>query len=344
MKDWRLPEHRREAFMRFYLFHLKHKAHPGMVYSWLPALAEAYDLDADQRAWLVWLNGNTQNPVTSQLLLDVAPRAQDWRKAAEFVDENFKDLAWDTDRRYFKSKFGKATEQWVEGSGMLGALAWDATTWSRTWRMATRQPYMGRLSAWSMIEYARILLGERVPDAEDMMLKDDGSRSHRNGLALVAGHDSVYWKHRPDELLPELEDLATELLDEAALRNGGPDVSRLTLESALCTYKGWHKPRRRYPGVYADMAYDRLLAAEARWGHRFEVLWAARQRDLPEYLRLEDNPGDPGCVAAKQDHYRLTGQPIMMHREYPDMKNDFNDAVDAGRYGIRKDWSQWLTR
>ena len=30
--DFRLPRYRREVFLRFYEFHLRHRAHPGCVY------------------------------------------------------------------------------------------------------------------------------------------------------------------------------------------------------------------------------------------------------------------------------------------------------------------------
>src|SRR3546814_10020322 len=69
-----------------------------------------------------------------------------------------------------------------------------------------------------------------------------------------------------------------------------PDVTRLTLESALCTYKSWHKPNRRYPNVYADMAYLRIRKAESRFGPRFGPLWSIRREALPSWARLESTP------------------------------------------------------
>lgn len=342
--DWRLPEHRREAFLRSYAFHLKYKSHPGLVYSFLPAIAEAYGMDEDQRAWLVWLNGNTQNPATSMLLLEAAPRPEQWQLAVDFWNENFKALEWDIDRRHQKSRFGEATEKWAAGWGGAPAEGWlnaGMVGWDATWKYATSQPYMGRLSSWSMTEYARILLGHDIPDSDTWLLDDiSGSKSHRNGLAFVAGYDSVYWDGEAPKILgivEDLEALANSLLAEAEARTGHQDVGRLTMESALCCYKSWHKPNRRYPNVYSDMAYNRIRKAETRFGNHFEVLWEARRRDLPEYLRLEDSPNDPGLATVKQNHYLNTGQPIMLHKEYPDMDNEFNASVEAGAYGTRKD-------
>lgn len=346
--DWRLPENRREAFQRFYSFHLKYKSHPGMVYSFLPAIAEAFDLDDDGRAWLAWLNGNTQNPAMSLLLLEAAPHPGEWQKAVDFWNEHFKLMDFDTDRRHQKSKFGEATEKWAMGFGYAPAEAWamvgQAEGWKGTWAYANSQPYMGRLSAWSMMEYARILLGaETVPDMGDWLLKDkSGSRSHRNGIAVVAGYEATFWDAEiPDMLglVGDLEIYADNLLAEARLRNPAVwEIGRLTMESALCTYKGWHKPNRRYPNVYADMAYLRIKKAEARFGKgRFDLLWQARRQDLPWYLRLEDVPYDPGLVAVKQNHYLETGEVPVMYHDYPDMKSSFDDNVERGAYSRRTD-------
>jgi hypothetical protein len=333
-RDWRLPENRRELLQRHYSFSLKYKSFPGMVYSMLPALAEAYDLDADQRAWLVWLNGNTQNAVTSMLLLDAAPTPDKWHKAVDFWNDNFKALEWDTDRRHQKGKFGEATEKWAEGLRLGPAEEWALVSrggWENTWNYSKSQPYMGRLSAWSMMEYARILL-PGVPDIGSWMLQDkSGSQSHRNGLAWVKGYDSVYWDPGVADMLGivgELDAFAEELLDEANLRNldrmkepyqWHPNVCRLTMESILCTTKSFNKPNRRYPNVYADMFYNRIRKAESKFGPRFELLWETRRKDLPEALRLEDNPGDPGLAPVKQNLFRETGQVPMMWIDYPDM-------------------------
>jgi hypothetical protein len=350
MTDWRLPEHRRESFLAFYAHHLKYLSHPGCVYAMLPAIAEAFDLDEDGRAWLVWLNGNTQNAVTSYLLLEAAPRPTLWRRAVHFWNDNFKLLEWDTDRRHQKNRFGEATEDWFMGHAFgqgspseqwkrVGQEGWDAT-----WRYAFNQPHMGRLSAWSMIEYARILFGHVIPDADSWMLHDKaGSRSHRNGMALLAGYDSTYWDADTADMLgivDDLERLGDEILEQArAATDFHPDVSRLTMESALCTFKSWRKPNRRYPNVYSDMFYQRIKKAEARFGRHLDLFWDTRRLHLPERLRLEDTPGDPGLCGIKQNWFRETGEIPMLFVDYPHMKSGFDVNVENGVY-LRKD-PQW---
>lgn len=345
--DFRQRAYRREVWQRFYSFHLKHRSHPGAVYYVLPAMAEAAGWDREQRAWAAFLNGNTQNPATTWLLMQAGDRPGRADRMLGWWRANYPALSWDTDRRHHKARLDTATAGYLELTRGGQAAYWNrATGWDGAWQAANAIPTMGRLSAWSYLEYVRILEVADIPDADTLLLSDrDGSRSHRNGLCLLTGNDDwIWWDYNPSfdgryppDLIAHLENEAAGLLAEARRRNPGhPDVGFLTLESALCTYKSWHRPRRRYPGVYNDLLYDRLVAAEGRFGRRFDVIWQARKDHLPPYLRLEDNPTDPGCVPVKQDWYRTTGEVIVMEREWPCFRNGFAGNVADGAYGLRK--------
>src|SRR5580658_189438 len=65
--DFRQPQYRREVFLRFYEFHTKYKAHPGVVYLLIPELSKWLGWSLEDRLWFSFINGNTQNPVTSWL-------------------------------------------------------------------------------------------------------------------------------------------------------------------------------------------------------------------------------------------------------------------------------------
>src|SRR5712664_812772 len=202
----------------------------------------------------------------------------------------------------------------------------------------------GRLSAFSYLEYIRIMRVGKI-DCDQLFLEDmQGSKSHRNGLAIVLGRDDLDWhdsnpgfngEYSP-ETLSWLKEEGARLLEEAKQRAQGKpysyDVSYFTLESALCTYKSWHRPNRRYPNVYADMFHDRIKKAESHWpGRDFSEFWDARREYLPEHLRLEDNPSDVGVKPPKQNHYRETGQVIMLDREWPCFKNDYNYKMNIAQ-------------
>jgi hypothetical protein len=121
------------------------------------------------------------------------------------------------------------------------------------------------------------------------------------------------------------------LLYEAAARMEGEaysnDISYFTLETTLCCYKSWHRPNRRYPNVYNDMMRDRIVNTERLNKRKLPVFWAARQKYLPKHLRCEDMAADMGLHKTKQNHYRLTGEVIMMHKEWPCFNNNLNDYI-----------------
>ena len=333
LPDRRLPEWRVETFLDFYAFHLRHRAHPGGVYYLIPELRKRGGWDEEELLWYCVLNGNTQNPVTSWLLHQQGPRPRYLPRLLSFWRENRSRLQWDTDRRYHRTQLDRALEGYLAlvqadsirtgGSGLQNPF-WDARrgSWQATWAAASAIPTFGRLSAWSYAEY--LYIAGYGADAEYLMVGEPGSQSHRNGLRLLDGRDwqtTPYIKDRgrvrPEEA-EHLEDIGQFLLDFASALSPAEDrlehPSRLTLESALCTYKSWHKPNRRYPNVYNDMMYERIRLAEAQWPEvDFSIFWEIRKEVLPEALRLEDNPSDPGLHPLKQNHYRETGEPVVMY-------------------------------
>jgi hypothetical protein len=162
--------------------------------------------------------------------------------------------------------------------------------------------------------------------------------SGRDDLDHHASNPSFDGRYTGQDL-EYLAQVGDALLLEAQTRAEGKPyarfVNRLTLESALCTYKSFHRPNRRYPNVYADMMYDRIMASRGvATDADLDLFWEIRAERLPVELRLEDNLGDPGCVALKQNWYRETGRLPMMSGEYADMRCDFDDLVQAHSFGV----------
>lgn len=352
MIDYRQPEHRRELFLKFYDVHLKYRSHPGGVYYVLPALAAAGGWNSEQRAWAAWIQANTQNPVTTALLMEAGDRPGRVGEMLNWFTDNRDQLSWDTDRRYHRKAFPAATLGYLSATRGNQTRYWIEASlrgWNGLWKAATALPTMGRLSAWSYLEYLRILgVTGAQQDARTLLLEDlHGSRSHRNGLALVSDNPQWMWWSRnpgvgPEVYSPRVIEFLTGygqgLLSEAIRRNSdNTDVGYLTLESALCTFKSWFVPNRRYTGVYNDMLYDRLRSAEARFGKRFEAIWAARAETLPVWMRMEDND-DPGAVPVKQNHFLVTGHPVGIGHEYPELWSEFDEDVAAGIYAGRRTW------
>jgi len=351
--DFRRVEYREEVFLRFYQFHLQYKSHPGAVYYVMPYLAAEEGWGTEEKLWFAYLNGNTQNPVTSYIIFKNFPVLAD--VDIDKMDGWFKNpavygnLLWDTDRRYHKSTFIQNVAQYQQlTSGptgqagyfhhLCGSSPYQYDNFRIIWDMVKNGfRSFGRLSTFSYLEYLRIM---GLPLDCDQLFLDDmqGSRSHRNGLCKVTGRDDLDWHgSNPSftgdytaEQLKGLEIAGERLLRDAKERAMGQtwleDVSYFTLESALCTYKSWHRKNRRYPNVYNDLLHDRITHAQQRWIRpRLDIFWEARRAYLPPNLRLEDNPLDVGCSPLKQNHYRQTGQVIMMERDWDCFKNDYAD-------------------
>jgi hypothetical protein len=354
--DFRLPQYRREVFLRFYQWSLQTRSFPGCVYFLFPYLNDLLNLTNEQKLWLAFLNGNTQNLVTSWLIFKQFPvfSLVDIGELKTWFNQEYKRLEWDSDRRYHKKNFIKATECYSTLTSRkqkdyfktLVKSQDEKENFREVWKAVHGDFYsFGRLSAFSYLEYLRI---QGLPIECDDLLFDDlsGSKSHRNGLSKVLGRDDIDWhKSNPTgfdgkytkEMFSWFDKEASSLLEEARSRFKGvltqsrmPTVNFFTLESTFCTYKSWHRPNRRYPGVYADMFHDRIKRAQKLWPELdFTLFWWARKQYLPPYLRLEDNPKDPGLSKSKQNHYRLTGEVIMLDHDWDCFKNSWNKEQDA---------------
>jgi len=333
--DLRLPALRREVFLRVWEFNTRHRIHPGCVHFLIPALRDTYGWDDESFLWFLFINGQTQNPAMTLLIHTQFPTPADAPAAAQYVHDNYKRLDWDMDRRYQKAKFGEAVGFYLNEVRRWGSQRAFLTrdSWDELWEVIGEIPGMGRLAIWSYLEY--LYIGQvHDYDAPSLMLnRTHGSKSHRNGLCIVTGNE-VYDHHKSNpnwdgryspELIEYLHSEGELLLSEARSRmENNREVGRLTLESTLCTYKSFWRVNRRYPGVYADMLYDRIRKAQSRFPEfDFGSLWSARAAYLPEYLRAETylSPDVPTAVSReKQNHYRLTGRFLAPFSiEFPDM-------------------------
>jgi len=351
--DFRLPEYRREVFLRFYEFHLKYKSHPGAVYYVMSYLAKVYKMSFEEKLWFAFINGCTQNPVTSLVLFERFPDFEkiDLEEMETWHRKYWKHLDYDIDRRYQKGHFVEMVEDYKKHIGektqeefFKELMGKEETPFRGIWNYVKENFFMyGRLSTFSYLEYLKIM-GLKI-DCDDLFIYDkSGSKSHRNGICIVCGRDDLDWrkdnipimdlKGHTKEIMEWVEEEGKQLLEDAKERFKGEeffeDVGYFTLESTLCCYKSWHRNNRRYPNVYNDMFHDRIKKAEQRdWSEidgkhtDFNVFWEARKEYLPKKLRLEDNPNDPGLVKVKQNWYRKTGQVIMMEDEWSCFKNDF---------------------
>ena len=127
MKDYRLPENRKEYFTALYKMNLDYGVMPGLVYLYMPELAKRLNWDNEQKLWFAFLNGNTQNPITSlRIMTEAMPEpTTDIERNAGFTDwfnANWETLNFDTDRRYQRRELPRSVaiySQLVKGAGRV---------------------------------------------------------------------------------------------------------------------------------------------------------------------------------------------------------------------------------
>lgn len=329
MTDYRDKTNRKAYFTGLYAMHLQHRVHPGLVYIYLPGLVKLHRLDAEDTLWLAFLNGITQNPITTWRMFQELPTCpppgssliSDPGDFTEWFNSEWATLAFDTDRQKNKRLTLAAIRGYVQLVAEAGSqqALYAGKTYTEAWQTAERIPSFGRLSAFSYLEYVHLL--GYGPGSDDLFFGDrEGSRSHRNGMLFLHGFDELVWDKRlPNGCTGKYKDLpgmaASMTIQSDRFLDGLradqpdlPDVGYNTYESALCAFKNSFFGRR-YPGVYADMGFDRIQWYEER-GTEYgtSVFREMREESLPDWLRIEtENKPLPRAERAKQ--FPETGVP-----------------------------------
>lgn len=326
MTDYRKPEHRREYFDALYRFNLEHRVMPGLVYLYMPELARREGWGAEERLWFAFLNGLTQNPITSlrlmQRLPQVPPAGAALTSFAEWFNAEWGALQFDTDRLKNKKNTVRAIQSYADLVKIAGSQQslYQSKSYLECWKNASDVYSFGRLSAFSYLEYVH--LNGFGADCDDLMFEDkSGSRSHRNGMLLLHGRDDLVWdKRQPNShdgqyvnfpgMCLWLREQADQHLQEFRAEHPElTDAGRFTLESNLCTFKN-HFYARRYPGVYADMAWERIVWAEERGlSQHTRVFREIRAERLPEWLRMECEPTNSPPLRQRAAVFPETGRP-----------------------------------
>lgn len=327
MKDYRLKENRLEYFTALYKINLEHGVMPGMVYLYMPELAARRSWDDEQKLWFATINGFTQNPITSlrifQQLPECPPAGAALGKFDAWFNDNWNTLQFDSDR--VKNKRNtvagiKSYAQLVSEHGGFQTLLWvQGQSYAEAWGKASSVHSFGRLSTFSYLEYVKIM-GYGAPCTDLMFTDFDGSRSHRNGALFLQGADALVFDKRSGNEFngkyENFEPMCSWLLEKsndflrafAHHHPTSPDVGYFTLESQYCQFKnGFFK--RRYPGVYSDMAWDRIKWYDERGMTELtDSFKDIRSLQLPEWLR-EECEVKPTARATKASQFAETGFP-----------------------------------
>ena len=336
--DFRIPEVRKEVFMRLYEFHTGYGIQPGLVYLYLPLMAEQSGWNMEQKLWAAFLEGICENPCTVWAITRFFPNLPTTDdELAQFEDwhaKNWRKLDYDRDTRYNKGHAVKQVRSYLKNlngksqESFFTEYLYDENPYKwfdNIWSAVNKFYKFGRLTSWSYIEFIKILTGWKFEYSSLMMNDLEGSKSHRNGCLKVMGRDDLeWWKDANNGITKHNLDicyytemygmyLLSELKERFRNRPWADRIGYQTLESTLCTFKNCFHGER-YPNVYTDMSYDRIKKAESIWGSEvdFHLFWLWRKQHLPKALLKEFNSDDPGLKPEKQNYFKETGHLPML--------------------------------
>lgn len=325
MIDYRLPENRRAYFMALYRMNLEHRVMPGLVYLYLPELRAHYGWDDETALWAAFINGLTQSPLTTLRILErlpaCPPAGAELKSFTEWFNAEWANLHFDTDRLKNKRNTVAAIKSYAGVVAMFDSQVDMLTgkSYAALWEIANLFHSMGRLSCFSYLEYVH-LLGFGA-ECDNLMFEDkSGSKSHRNGMMFLLGHDEHIWDKRAEsgfdgnyddlgKLARYLDLMATSYLEDHRSVHPHPHANNFTLESQCCQFKNGFFARR-YPGVYSDMAWDRVKWYEDRGiTEHTGLIRKIREEHLPEWLR-EECEVKPIDRKFKASRFKETGVPF----------------------------------
>lgn len=302
--DYRLPENRREAFIRWYAWSLKYDDCDPAVWA-TNYLNKRYEHNDEQRLWLCWLYGNTYNLPTAWVLMNEFPdfelatveRMETWNA------ENYKQLRYQTDTKWNKGHLPKMFASYKEyiGDGTQRdkfnsiCVSGEETNFDKLWTSVKDSLHkFGRYSTWFYLQHLRHTGGVSINPTSLMLNDYSGSRSHRNGLLLALGREDDYDRKLSGSEYSALEMEAASILKETKERF--PElvgqVDFFTMETCLCSFKKiFREHHGRYLGYYLDRQAEEIMKAEGDgwYGIDWDVLWQARDETID--LRLDHKRG-----------------------------------------------------
>ena len=302
--DYRLEQHRREAFIRWYAWSMKYDDCDPAVWC-TNYLHKRYEHNDEERIWFAWLYGNTYQLPTAWVLKNEFPdfelatvdRMEQWNTA------NYKRLRYQTDTKWNKGHLPTmfaSYQKFIGNKTQREALESyygdnEEESFENLWdNVKSNLHKFGRYSTWFYLQHLRHTAGIRISPTSLMLNDYDGSRSHRNGLLLALGKDDDYDKKLTAAEYVYLESEAKSILEET--RSRFPDVASqadfFTMETCLCSFKKIFRVKHgRYLGYYLDRQAEEIIMAEGDgwYGIDWNVLWQARNETID--LRLDHKRG-----------------------------------------------------
>jgi hypothetical protein len=300
MKDYRLIEHRREAFIKWFHWSVHFDDCDPAVFM-TNYLFNRFEHNIEQQLWIAWIYGTTYHFPTAWIIWNEFPDFElvDQERLEQWNAGNYKRLRYQTDTKYNKGhlpaqyasyrewvfKHGnnqrEAFSQFVNPSVAAGCSNFNALYAE----LSENLHKFGRYTTWFYMQALKQCCGMNLlPDS--LLLADySGSRSHRNGLCLALGKDEWIDEKLTEDEYAWLEWQAESILEEVydRVKETRPEnlhmVDFFSMETALCSFKKIFRVKHgRYLGYYLDRQAEEISQVEKDgWSGIFwKPLWDAR--------------------------------------------------------------------
>ncbi len=290
-------------------------------------LFRRFELSKSQEYWACFLYGTFYHPGSVFYVMQEFPEVEkvDLDRLKKWHADNWKQLQYNTDRKYEKGHFVEMFESYRDAVGGQHPTAQEdyfagllgGTPIENFHNVTTALRKLLRFGRYSVYIYTECLarcMG--VPlEADTIFLKE--SDSPRAGLCKVLGKDE--WAKGPLGKMEWmwLEEEAGKLMRE--IQNEYPKLGMdcWFMESCLCAYKGYFRPTKgRYLPYYLDrMEHEigqmRDGAADLTSGIEWKVLSQFRAETIiPEYLGELANPTRTKVTKELEHVLRDTGRMV----------------------------------
>lgn len=291
-------------------------------------LFRRYELSKSQEYWACYLYGVFYHPGSVFYVMQEFPefekvelgRLSRWHKA------NWKQLRYNTDRKYEKGHFVEMFESYRDLIGKQTVTAQDeffapllgpdpVENFHRVTEQLRKLWHFGRYSVYIYTECLHRCMGMPMK-ADTIFLKE--ADSPRAGLCYVLSKadwaKAALNKEQWDYLVREAETLMQEIQQEYPLLG----MDHWFMESCLCAYKGFFRPTKgRYLPYYLDRMYDEITQLEPlsmTSGVDWNVLKQFRRENIiPEYLGELATPPRHAVKKEFEHILRDTGKMIGLH-------------------------------
>lgn len=310
MLDYRIPENRREFFLKYLAFGLR-STDCDAALGMLNYIFERQELNLEQRMLVSWYYANTYNLPTAYLFYNEFPDYEgvDLGRLTRWNNENYKRLRYNTDLKYNKGFLPQMFESYrtsVGGSQVsfykkLCGSSNPKENYETLKKFIDKNFYkFGRYTCWFFAQTLRECVG--IPlEPTDLIFGHSGSESHTNGMCRVIGRDQWLTKHHDDsgkkiktpfkytpDIVNYLQRKADGLLTEFHERYPDLKCDYFLLETYLCAFqKLFRRKNGRYAGFYLDRQAEEIRQVENDgWDSvDWQILWDYRRECLhPELI------------------------------------------------------------